>query len=203
MAFLRAGLSQDVPLIIRGDDVTLRPLVMTDYSEWAEIRTKSRDHLGPWEPAWPRDELSKTSFRRRIRHYQREAREDLGYAFTIVDEADGSVSGGVTLSNVRRGVTQAASLGYWLSVDKTGVGLMSRSVKALIPFSFEELRLHRIEAACMPDNLTSLRVLERCGFRKEGLARKYLKINGAWRDHVLFAMIVDDFNAGEWPGDAL
>lgn len=201
MAFLRAGLSQDVPLVIHGDDVTLRPLVMSDYAEWAELRTRSREHLGPWEPAWPRDELSKNSFRRRIRHYQRESREDLGYAFTIINERDGRLSGGITLSNVRRGVTQAASLGYWLGVDRTGTGLMTRSVKALIPFCFDELRLHRIEAACMPDNLSSLRVLEGCGFRREGLARKYLKINGAWRDHLLFAIIIDDVSSGAGPVD--
>lgn len=202
MAFLRAGLSQETPLVVRGDDVLLRPLAMGDYGAWAELRTRSREHLAPWEPAWPRDELTKSSFRRRLRHYQREAREDLGYAFTIIDEPSGVLSGGITLSNVRRGVTQAASLGYWLGAGCTGTGLMTRAVKSVIPFSFEELRLHRIEAACMPDNLTSIRVLERCGFQREGMARKYLKINGKWRDHLLYAMIIDDFTAGEWLGDA-
>ncbi len=202
MAFLRAGLSHELPLVVRGHSVTLRPPVMSDYGAWAQIRTRSREHLAKWEPQWPRNELTRTAFKRRLRHYNREAREDQGYAFIIIDEVTNELCGGITLTNVRRGVTQAASLGYWLGVDKTGQGLMTRAVRTLIPFSFEELRLHRIEAACMPDNLASIRVLERCGFKREGLARKYLKINGAWRDHLLFAMIIEDFTTGEWLGDA-
>lgn len=197
MAFLRAGLSHDVPLVVEGDGLILRPLTIADYTDWAELRARSRDHLRPWEPQWLRDELTRSSFRRRLRHYQREAREDSGYAFAIIEADTEQLSGGITLSNVRRGVTQAGSLGYWLGVDKTGRGLMTRAVTAVVPFAFNALKLHRIEAACMPDNAASLRVLERSGFQREGLARSYLKINGTWRDHILFAAIADDFNAGE------
>ncbi len=202
MAFLRAGLAQEVPLVVRGNGLTLRPPVMSDYTQWAEIRARSREHLVRWEPEWPRDELTRSAFRRRLRHYAREAREDLGYAFLIFEGPGETIVGGVTLTNVRRGVTQAAAIGYWLGVDKTGRGLMTRAIKALIPFTFEELRLHRIEAACMPDNRASICVLERCGFRHEGLARNYLKINGAWRDHLLYALIQEDYDTGEWLGDA-
>ena len=192
MAFLRSGLGQESHLFVRGDRLVLRPLAMSDYPAWAEIRALSRSHLIPWEPAWSRDELSRSAFRRRLRFYQREAREDMGYAFAIFEEPGGTLAGGVSLSNVRRGVTQAAALGYWLGEPFCGRGLMTRALAALVPFAFDELRLHRIEAACMPQNTASVAVLRRSGFEQEGLARRYLKINGAWRDHLLFAMVAGD-----------
>lgn len=192
MAFLRSGLGQETHLSVRGDRLVLRPLAMGDYPAWAELRALSRSHLVPWEPVWSRDELSRSAFRRRLRFYQREAREDVGYAFAIFDEPGGVLAGGVSLSNVRRGVTQAASLGYWLGEPYCGRGLMTRALDALVPFAFDELRLHRIEAACMPQNTASVAVLQRAGFEQEGLARRYLKINGAWRDHLLFAMVAGD-----------
>ena len=108
MAFLRSSTAQDSAQVVRGRGVWLRPLQMNDYAAWAELRARSRDHLVPWEPVWQRDELTRSAFRRRVRHYQREAREDLGYAFLIFKEADDQLVGGLTLSNVRRGVTQAA-----------------------------------------------------------------------------------------------
>jgi ribosomal-protein-alanine N-acetyltransferase len=169
---------------------------MLDYVPWAELRAASRDHLIPWEPLWPRDELTRSAFRRRIRHYQREQREDLGYAFLVMRDRDDRLLGGMTLSNIRRGVTQAASLGYWLGLSHVRQGYMTEAVRAVIPFAFHELRLHRLEAACMPTNSGSIRVLERCGFEREGYARRYLRINGEWEDHILFARIADDSAAG-------
>jgi ribosomal-protein-alanine N-acetyltransferase len=166
-------------------------MVMSDYSAWAEIRARSRDHLVPWEPEWPRDELTRSAFRRRLRHYQREARDDLGYAYMIVLDGDDQLAGGVTLSNVRRGVTQAASLGYWMGLPYAGRGLMKEAVRALIPFATRILHLHRIEAATMPSNEASIRVLEASGFVREGYARQYLKIAGVWQDHLLFAYVAD------------
>ena len=117
MAFLRSSIGQDSAHVVRGRGVWLRPAVMGDYAAWAELRARSREHLTPWEPVWQRDELTRSAFRRRVRHYQREAREDLGYAFLIFREADDRLLGGLTLSNVRRGVTQAAVLGYWLGLS--------------------------------------------------------------------------------------
>lgn len=199
MVFLRSSSSHDASTLVRGAGVMLRPLAMGDYGPWAEIRALSREHLVPWEPAWARDELTRSAFRRRLRHYQREAREDLGYAFGIFDEASEALIGGLTLSNVRRGVTQSASLGYWLGRPHVGRGRMSAAVRAIIPHAFGTLRLHRIEAATMPSNAASMRVLERCGFQREGFARRYLKINGAWQDHVLFARLVEDGGSQEEP----
>ncbi len=191
MAFLRSGLGIELP-IVRGKGLFLRPPLMGDYAAWAELRARSRDHLVPWEPQWARDELTRDAFRRRIRHYQRELREDLGYAFFLFRDTDEALLGGLTISNVRRGVTQAAAMGYWIGLPHVRRGHMSSAVKAAIRFSFEDLKLHRLEAACMPNNLASMGVLENNGFQREGLARRYLKIDGVWQDHVLFATIVED-----------
>jgi ribosomal-protein-alanine N-acetyltransferase len=192
MAFLRSSSNQDAEADARGQAVWLRYPQPVDYTSWAELRALSRQHLGPWEPLWARDELTRAAFRRRLRHYQRELREDQGYPFFIFREADGALLGGLTISNVRRGVTQAAGIGYWIGAPYTGRGYMSDALQAVLRFSFGNLRLHRLEAACLPNNVASMRVLEKVGFQREGLARRYLKINGIWQDHVLYALLEDD-----------
>ena len=192
MAFLRSGLVGDLVPIVRGRRVWLRPPLASDYAAWAELRSRSREHLRPWEPQWAHDELSRAAFRRRIRAYQRDLREDLGYAFFIFGAGDDQLLGGLTLGNVRRGIAQAAAVGYWLGLPYVGQGYMTEAVRALIPFAFDELKLHRLEAACLPQNHASMRVLERNGFRREGLALRYLKIDGRWQDHALFALLSDD-----------
>ncbi len=196
MAFLRAGNSSEWA-VIQGRGLWLRPPQMSDYGPWAELRTLSRAHLTPWEPAWPRDDLTKSAYRRRVKHYQREARDDLGYAFLVFEAETDRLLGGVTLSNVRRGVTQSAMLGYWLGLPFVGQGLMTAAVRAVLPHAFEQLRLHRIEAAAQPSNLRSVSVLRRTGFVEEGLARRYLKINGQWQDHLVFAILTEDWMAQE------
>lgn len=172
---------------------------MADYGEWAELRALSRAHLTPWEPQWARDELSRDAFRRRIRHHQREIREDVGYAFALLDACSDRLMGGVSLSNVRRGVTQAAALGYWLGTPYLRQGAMADAVRTLAPFAFDALQLHRLEAAAMPENTPSLSVLERTGFVREGFARRYLKIDGEWRDHILFGRLAGDPARGGEP----
>jgi ribosomal-protein-alanine N-acetyltransferase len=119
-------------------------------------------------------------------------REDLGYAFLIFRRTDYALLGGLSISNVRRGVAQAASLGYWIGVTHVGQGHMTDAVKAVLPFAFVTLGLHRLEAACLPHNHASTRVLQKIGFAREGLARRYLKINGVWQDHDLFALLLED-----------
>jgi ribosomal-protein-alanine N-acetyltransferase len=193
MAFLRSGIVQDSTYLVRGNGVWLRAPLMGDYGAWAELRAMSRGHLTPWEPVWQRDELTRGAYRRRIRHYHREAREDLGYAFLIFNDGDDRLLGGLSLSNVRRGVTQAAVLGYWLGLPFVRQGYMTAAVTAVVAYAFEDLHLHRLEAATMPNNAASIRVLERNGFRREGIARRLLKINGAWEDHMLHALVAEDF----------
>jgi len=197
MAFMRGltfpGGKQPV---LNGGDVYLRYPRMADYARWAALRGESREFLEPWEPVWASDELSKGAFRRRIKRYQKETRLDSAYAFFIFRKNDDSMLGGCTLSNVRRGVTQCCALGYWIGERFARQGYMFDAVRALIPFIFTTLGLHRIEAACLPTNEPSKNLLSKAGFRHEGLARGYLQINGEWRDHVLFALLADEAPVG-------
>ncbi len=192
MALLRTATSSDIGPVIDAERVTLRTPQMSDYPAWAELRAASRDFLTPWEPLWAADELSRSSFRRRVRHYLRDLREDMGYALFIFSTADGALVGGLTLCNVRRGVTQACTLGYWTGAPYARQGYMTAAVRAVIPFVFDSLELHRLEAACLPSNIASIKLLERTGFGHEGLARRYLRINGVWQDHLLYALLDSD-----------
>jgi ribosomal-protein-alanine N-acetyltransferase len=189
MAFFRTINFSEPLASIAGEDVTLRTPQMTDYNEWAALRETSRAFLTPWEPTWPADDLTRGSFRRRIRRYAEDLRTDQGYAFLIVRNADGVLVGGLTLANIRRGVAQAASLGYWMGLPYVRSGYMTAGVRAVIPFAFTTLRLHRLEAACIPTNAGSIRLLEKTGFVREGYAREYLCINGIWQDHLLYARL--------------
>ena len=180
------------PSVILGERVYLRYPRMADYPEWADLRGRSRAFLKPWEPSWSHDELSRIGFRHRIRRYQRLVREDLSYAFFVALKENDRLVGGCTLSNVRRGVTQCCSLGYWTGEPFAGQGLMTEAVRAVVTHAFTRMGLHRIEAACLPHNEPSKRLLQRVGFRLEGEALRYLKIDGQWRDHLLFAILEDD-----------
>jgi ribosomal-protein-alanine N-acetyltransferase len=197
MAFMRGltfpGGQQPV---IRGQSVYLRYPRVSDYQSWSRLRHESREFLTPWEPVWASDELTKGAFRRRIKRYQKEARLDSAYAFFVFRGADNALMGGCTLSNVRRGVTQCCALGYWIGERFSRQGYMFDAVRALIPFIFSTLGLHRIEAACLPSNEASRSLLSKAGFREEGIARRYLQINGEWRDHVLFALLEDEAQLG-------
>ena len=192
MALLRSASLSDLGPVIRADRVMLRTPQMADYPAWAEIRAASRDFLTPWEPLWASDELSRASFRRRVRHYQRDLREDVGYALFVFASNSGALVGGLTLCNVRRGVTQACTLGYWIGRPHAHQGYMTAAVRAVIPFVFDSLELHRLEASCLPTNAASIKLLERTGFTREGMARRYLRINGVWQDHLLYALLDSD-----------
>jgi ribosomal-protein-alanine N-acetyltransferase len=193
MAFMRGltfpGGQQPV---IKGDGVYLRYPRMADYLQWSKLRHESRAFLSPWEPIWATDELTRGAFRRRLKRYARETRHDSGYAFFVFRSEDNALLGGCTLSNVRRGVTQCCALGYWVGERFARQGYMNRAVRALIPFIFRTLGLHRIEAACLTANDPSQNLLEKTGFRREGVAKRYLQINGEWQDHVLFALLAEE-----------
>ena len=192
MAFFRTVSLADQMPAVAGDGVALRSPQMSDWGEWAALREASRDFLTPWEPTWPADDLTRASFRRRIRRYSEDQRNDLAYAYFIFRKDDDAVLGGLTLANIRRGCAQAASLGYWIGAAYARQGYMTAAVNAIVPFAFGTLKLHRIEAACIPANVASVRLLEKTGFRREGFARQYLCINGIWQDHLLFARLKDD-----------
>ncbi len=192
MALLRTASPSDLGPVIQTERVLLRTPQMADYPAWAELRAQSREFLTPWEPLWAGDELSRASFRRRIRHYMRDLREDMGYALFIFAAPTETLVGGLTLCNVRRGVTQACTLGYWIGAPYARQGYMTAAVNAAIPFVFDSLELHRLEAACLLTNIASIRLLETTGFAREGLARRYLRINGVWQDHLLYGLLDTD-----------
>lgn len=181
---------RDLP--IRADGLYLRASEMRDYVEWAELREKSRSFLTPWEPLWPIDDLTRASFRYRVRRHAEEMARDEAYSFFIFREEDDALLGGLSFGHVRRGVSQAATLGYWMGEPYAGKGYMTRAVRAACAYAFEKRGFHRIEAACLPTNEPSKRLLERVGFKQEGYARSYLNINGQWRDHLLYAFLETD-----------
>jgi len=192
MAFFRTvSFSETLPAIA-GGGVMLRMPHSSDHAAWAALREASRDFLTPWEPTWPDDDLTRGAFRRRLKRYAEDQRNDFAYAFLIFRSDDNALVGGLTLANIRRGVAQAGSIGYWVGAPFARKGYMTAAVRALIPFCLQTLRLHRLEAACIPANTASISLLEKTGFTREGYARSYLCINGAWQDHLLYARVSGD-----------
>lgn len=192
MVFLRSTHPHETACDLRSDRVYLRYPAHADFQPWASLRDESREFLRPWEPVWPHDDLTRAAFRARVKRCSRDVREDLAHSYLIFSCQGDELLGGATLSNIRRGVAQSASLGYWIGAPHAGCGYMTETVTLLIGYAFDELNLHRVEAACLPFNAPSKRLLLRCGFTHEGHARSYLKINGNWQDHLLFAKIRTD-----------
>lgn len=191
MAFLRSPFAADPPPMLRDGHAVIRVPDMSDYEQWAALRAASRDFLTPWEPIWPANDLTRTAFRSRIRQYWRDIDEDVAYPYFIFDAQGEVLVGALTLSNVRRGVAQTGTLGYWIGFPHARQGYMTSAVRLMLDFAFRHLGLHRVEASCLPHNQASIRLLQKCGFEREGLARGYLKIAGEWRDHLLFARLCD------------
>jgi ribosomal-protein-alanine N-acetyltransferase len=173
-----------------------------DWRAWAGLRAESRDFLIPWEPTWSHDALTRGGFRRRLKLYADEARQGGGYSFLIFRRLDDALLGGVTMTNLRRGVCQAVTLGYWIGAPYARHGYMYEALGAVVPFAFGELNLNRLEAACLPDNAASRALLLKLGFGEEGYARQYLRINGNWQDHLLFALVANDYRSAQSLGAA-
>ncbi|MBL8549208.1 MAG: GNAT family N-acetyltransferase [Hyphomonadaceae bacterium] len=186
MVFLRRDPADDGERRIEGALVYLRHPDVKDFQEWAELRSRSRAFLTPWEPTWAEDELSKAAFRYRVRRYLQDIDDGRAYPYFMFSRADHRLVGGATLSQVRRGAAQAATLGYWIGAPHQNRGYTTDAVRTIVHYAFEDLNLHRVEAACQPENHASQAVLRKAGFEHEGRARAYLRINGAWRDHLLF-----------------
>lgn len=195
-------ISSDQGLVLEGAGVRLRPPRMADFAAWSSLRSESAEFLRPWEPAWPEDDLTRTAFRRRLSVYSRDLELGQGFPFLVFRETDHRLVGGLTLSNIRRGIAQTATLGYWIGARYARSGHTLAAVKAATRFCFGRLALHRVEAACLPSNEPSRNLLLKAGFSLEGKARAYLKINGAWRDHLLFGLLEegaqweDDYSSG-------
>jgi [ribosomal protein S5]-alanine N-acetyltransferase len=169
--------------------VRLRAPRMADYHAWSTLRAASESFLQPWEPTWPSDDLTRPAFRRRLALYQRDQDLGQGHAFFVFRQSDAALVGGVTLRNILRGVAQTGTLGYWVGEAHARRGYTLEAVEAVARFAFDKLKLHRLEAACCPENDASRRLLLKAGFELEGRARGYLKIDGRWRDHLLFGRV--------------
>jgi ribosomal-protein-alanine N-acetyltransferase len=174
------------------DRLAMRPPQMRDFEQWAKLRRESQAFLSPWEPQWSRDHLSSRSYRNRVIWAERAIRQGEAYPLFMFRQKDGQVVGGITLSNIRRQPAQAGTLGYWVGEDYAMQGYMSEALEAMREHAFSTLDLSRLEAACLPDNVPSRRLLERCGFKYEGVAQAYLQIDGRWRNHVLYANLRHD-----------
>ena len=191
MSLFKAGSSSQSTYLLNAERVYLRTPQFSDYAQWADLRLRSHHFLQPWEPTWPVDDLTKVAFRKRIRRYNLLLRDRTHYPFFLFSRRSDQLLGGINLSNVRRGVAQTATVGYWMGEPFAGNGYMREAVQRLCHFSFEQLNLHRLEAACLPTNETSKALLTKCGFSQVGYAPSYLLINGEWQDHILFGKIRD------------
>ena len=193
MSFLNAYSLKKNLFEITGRKVILRPPQYSDWKAWADERKKNKLYLQPWEPLWSINELERSSFVKRVRMFERLSHNDQAYSFLIFTSDNEDFIGEVNISNVQRGIIQSCTIGYWIAKDCEGKGMMSESLELVKEFIFNELKLHRIEAACLPHNIPSLKVLLKNGFIKEGTARKLLKINDKWQDHTVLSFILDDF----------
>ena len=176
---------------IRDSSYLLRLPQYSDFRQWHGLRSESRRFLQPWEPTWRPDELTEGSFRTRVIRNGQEFSSGTAVALLVFKQPEMLLLGGLTIGYIRRGAAQSCMIGYWMGERYAAQGHMSAALKLVIPYIFNGLQLHRIEAACIPDNFKSIRLLENAGFQRKGLLREYLKINGEWRDHAMFSLIAD------------
>jgi [ribosomal protein S5]-alanine N-acetyltransferase len=162
---------------------------MDDFNAWVDLRKANRKFLEPWEPTWSADEFIRSNFRYRLHAYSKASEDDRGQALFIFSLETKKLLGAINISNIRRGVAQMASLGYWVGEEFSKQSVMTEALQMLLPYMFKEMDLHRIEAACLPHNAASIALLKKSGFNQEGYAKDYLKIAGTWQDHVLFAKV--------------
>lgn len=174
---------------LEGFRVAVKPPVFEDFDIWAQVRLKNQNDLIPFEPKWADDCHSEAYFIRRLKKQQKSRDAGTGAYFLIHHKANGTIIGGINLNDIRLGAARHASLGYWLDKDYQGQGYMHEAARLVIDYAFDVLKLERINAACLPDNEPSAKLLLSLGFEEEGFAKKYLQINGEQRDHRLFGLI--------------
>ncbi len=179
-------------IAVETDRMTLRLPKMADHQNWARLRLDSAEFLKPWEPIWARDHLTKKSFSTRVYAAQRSVDSGHGVPLFLFRRTDDQLLGAVTLDSIQRGPSQTGTLGYWIGQDFARQGFMREAVTAVVHYAFAELDLSRIQAGCLPENQASRGVLEKSGFKYEGVAQSYLQIAGRWRSHVLYANLRHD-----------
>lgn len=167
--------------------MVLRVPLQSDFRQWSDLRAASADFLKPWEPTWAPDHLSRKGFSNRVYWAQRSIANGSAVPLFLTRRSDGALLGAITLDNIRRGPAQAGTCGYWIGQAFARHGYMHEALEAVVHYAFASLDLSRIESACLPENAASRGVLEKCGYKYEGVAQSYLQINGRWRNHVLYA----------------
>lgn len=177
------------PILLKGQRVHVRPPKAEDMAEWLKLRDENRAYLEPLEPQWEENCLSEEFYKKKIKQQSHDWWEDKHYAFVILHLESNALIGAVNLNFVARGSAQYSSIGYWIAEKHQGQGLMRESLEAVMDFAHKGLRLHRLNAATLVHNERSQKLLERLGFEREGLARQYIEINGAWQDHILFGKV--------------
>lgn len=181
-------------IILSGERIYLSPPKLEDWQEWADIRRKNQMRLKPFEPTWPPRCLSHDFFVKRLNRQIHDWNTDRAQSFLIFDAPSAKLIGGININQINRGAAQNASLGYWIDGDHEGQGLMRETIQTILHYCFTNLQLHRVHASCILENDSSRNVLIKCGFTEEGLAKKYLKIDGRWQDHYLFGICKEDFS---------
>jgi [ribosomal protein S5]-alanine N-acetyltransferase len=177
------------------DDIYLRLLEEQDVPGLLELYQANQAFLQPWEPYRPASFFTLDNIHFIIQADQEAARADEAYAFGLFLTATDRLIGRYRLSWIMRDFAESANLGYFLAEQYNGRGYSTRAVKRIVRFAFDELGLHRVAAATLPNNFGSQKVLEKAGFRREGLALRYLKINNRWEDHYLFAITSEDLSS--------
>ena len=177
---------------IETERMSLRPPLHSDFRPWASLRQTSEDFLRPWEPAWASDHLSRKAFTNRVYWAQRSISNGTAMPLFLIRRDDDMLLGAITLDNIRRGPAQAGTTGYWIGAPFARQGYMREAINAVVHHAFTVLDLSRVEAGCLPENDASRRLLEKCGYKYEGVAQSYLQINGRWRNHVLYANLRHD-----------
>lgn len=177
---------------LESDRILLRLPEHSDYRQWASLREASASFLTAWEPTWSADHLTRRSFTGRVQWAARIQAQGTGLPLFLVRQSDQQLLGAITMDNIRRGPAQAGTIGYWVGQPFARQGYMREAIRALVHHACTEMDLSRIEAACLPENAASRAVLEKSGFKYEGVAQSYLQINGRWRNHVLYANLRGD-----------
>ena len=170
----------------------LRPPVHSDFRAWAALREQSAEFLKPWEPQWSKDHLTRKAFVNRVYWANRSIAQGSALPLFLTGRRDGRLLGAITLDNIRRGPAHAGTIGYWIGAPYAREGYMREALTALVHHAFEVMDLSRLESACLPENAASRGLLEKCGYKYEGVAQSYLQINGRWRNHVLYANLRHD-----------
>ena len=196
MALIDFVATHNLPPALPSGEIVLRAPQISDYEQWRALREGSRAHLTQWEPDWREDDITLSAYKTLVRGYMRAARRGLAAPFFIIRQADNQLVGGLNLINIVHGASRSAMLGYWTGEKFARRGYAFCAVSAALGYAFDILRLNRVEAACQPENIASQALLNKAGFRLEGRARQYLCINGAWRDHLIYALLASD-----WSGD--